>query len=82
MGLVVALPLALFSLKLADTASAIAYVLTVGYVGGTMRRRFRAKYGLPEEPCSDYFVYALCERCAIAEEAREWRKRVTTYTLA
>jgi len=44
-----------------------------GYVGGTMRRRFRAKYGLPESPCNDYLVYAFCPCCAAAEEARKIR---------
>ncbi|GAX76418.1 hypothetical protein CEUSTIGMA_g3863.t1 [Chlamydomonas eustigma] len=44
-----------------------------GYVGGSMRRRFRAKYGLPEAPCNDYLVYALCPCCASAEEARKLR---------
>ncbi|EXB93715.1 hypothetical protein L484_011709 [Morus notabilis] len=39
------------------------------------REKLRAKYGLPEEPCSDCCVHCCCELCALCQEHAELNAR-------
>mmetsp|Transcript_40043 Transcript_40043/g.88929 ORF Transcript_40043/g.88929 Transcript_40043/m.88929 type:complete len:120 (-) Transcript_40043:218-577(-) len=39
------------------------------------RQKLRAKYALPEEPCSDCCVHCICSPCAVCQEAREIKFR-------
>ena len=41
------------------------------------RRMLRAKYGLPEGPCTDCCVHFWCHLCAQCQEARELKARET-----
>ena len=61
-ALIVSLPVAMMGApQAAELLSMLVSCAATGFVGGTMRRRFRAKYGLPVGPCNDYIVYMLCE---------------------
>ncbi|KAJ1296013.1 hypothetical protein BS78_01G266400 [Paspalum vaginatum] len=39
------------------------------------RRKLRAAYGLPQEPCGDGCFHCCCEPCAIAQMYRELKNR-------
>jgi hypothetical protein len=41
------------------------------------RRKLRAAYGLPAEPCGDGCVHCFCEPCALAQMYRELKNRGT-----
>eukprot|EP01018_Ginkgo_biloba_P009125 Gb_37165 [translate_table: standard] len=39
------------------------------------RKKLRAKFNLPEQPCDDCCVHSCCECCALAQEHRELQHR-------
>ncbi|KAK7822385.1 cell number regulator 10 [Quercus suber] len=39
------------------------------------RRKLRAKFGLPAEPCGDCCVHFCCESCALCQEHAELKNR-------
>ena len=39
------------------------------------RRKLRAAYGLPAEPCADGCVHCFCEPCALSQMYRELKNR-------
>ncbi|KAJ7552289.1 hypothetical protein O6H91_06G048700 [Diphasiastrum complanatum] len=46
------------------------------------RRKMRAKFKLPEEPCNDFCTHWFCGGCALCQEYRELQSRGIDPTLS
>ncbi|OAY59207.1 cell number regulator 2 [Manihot esculenta] len=54
---------------------ALSYVGVPCLYSFPYRRKLRAQYSLPAEPCSDFWVHCCCLHCALCQEYRELKNR-------